>query len=108
MSKLTERRLIHRSIRRPGDLFETFSENAPTVRRFGFGLLFGIVGYIVAAVASYFLIFQLSSNMHDRSVEAGMTSAFFLGPIGGLIALVVGVIRGGRQTDASPNQGTPS
>jgi hypothetical protein len=78
------------------------------VRRFGFGLLFGIVGYIIAAVASYFLILQLSSNMHDRSVEAGMTSAFFFGPIGALIAFVVGVIRGGRQTTALSDQGKPT
>jgi hypothetical protein len=77
------------------------------VRRFGFGLLFGIVGYIIAAVASYVLMLQFSSNTHDRSVEAGMTSAFFFGPIGALIAFVVGVIRGGRRAAAPSDQGKP-
>ena len=59
------------------------------------GLLWGVAGYIVVAVASYFLIQQFSSNRHDRSVEAAMTSIFFFGPIGAVVAFIVGIIRGG-------------
>ena len=68
------------------------------MRRFGFGLLFAVVGYLVVAVASYFLVLQFSSNMHDRSVEAAMTSIFFFGPVGAVIAFIVGCIRGGRRS----------
>jgi hypothetical protein len=73
------------------------------MKRFGIGLVFAIVGYLTAAVASYFLVGQFSSNMHDRSVEAAMTSVFFFGPLGAVIAFVVGFIRAGRnagQTEA--------
>ena len=66
------------------------------LRRLGFGLLFGILGFIVAAVASYLLVMEFSSNVHDRSVEASMTSVFFYGPIGGVLAFVGGAIFGGR------------
>jgi hypothetical protein len=64
------------------------------VRRFGFGLLYGIAGYVLAAVSSYFLVQQFSSNVHDRSLEASMTSVFFFGPIGGAVAFVAGLVRG--------------
>ncbi len=67
------------------------------MRRFGIGVLCGIGGYLLAAVAGYFLIDVLSANSHDRSVEAGMTSVFFFGPLGGLIAFIAGVIFGGRR-----------
>jgi hypothetical protein len=67
------------------------------MKRFGIGLLWAVAGYLVVAVASYFLVLQLSSNTHDRSVEAAMTSVFFFGPIGAVIAFVVGFIRGGRR-----------
>jgi len=67
------------------------------MRRFGIGLLCGIGGYILAAAVGYFLVLQLSSNRHDRGLEAAMTSAFFFGPLGAVIAFVVGIIRGGRR-----------
>ena len=75
------------------------------LRRIGFGLLFAVMGFIVAAVASYFLILEFSSNVHDRSVEAAMTSVFFFGPVGALAGLVGGVIFGGRR---SPGKGGPA
>ncbi|MDQ6827998.1 MAG: hypothetical protein M3081_03935 [Gemmatimonadota bacterium] len=65
-------------------------------RRLGFGLLFGIIGFLIAAIASYFLVQRFSSNAHDRSLEASMTSVFFFGPIGRLIGLIAGIVRGGR------------
>ena len=55
---------------------------------------------IIAAVASYFLVLLFSTNLHDREVEAAMTSAFFFGPIGALLAFVIGVIRSGRRPTA--------
>jgi hypothetical protein len=75
------------------------------LRRIGFGLLFAVAGFIVAAMASYFLILEFSSNVHDRSVEAAMTSAFFFGPVGGVLGFVGGVIFGGRR---APKQSTPA
>ncbi len=60
------------------------------------GLLCAIVGYPVAAFVGYFLIDLLSSNTHDRSVEAAMTSAFVIGPGGAILAFIVGFVRSGR------------
>ena len=60
-------------------------------------LLYAVSGYVCFAVMGYFLVSVLSSNVHDRSVEAAMTSAFVVGPLGSLIAIVVGVIRSGRK-----------
>ena len=68
------------------------------LRRLGFGLLFAVAGFIVAAIAGYFLILGFSSNTHDRSVEAAMTSAFFFGPVGCVIAFAGGVVFGGRRS----------
>jgi hypothetical protein len=65
------------------------------MKRFGIGLLYGIGGYCVSAVAGYFLVLQLSSNSHDRDLEAAMTGAFVFGPIAAIIAFVVGAIRSG-------------
>jgi hypothetical protein len=65
------------------------------MKRFGIGVLYGIGGYILAAIASYFLVLQLSSNRHDRELEAAMTSVFFFGPISAIIAFIVGVFRSG-------------
>jgi len=72
------------------------------LKRFGIGLLYGAVGYFLVAIASYFLIQEFSSNQHDRSVEAAMTSVFFFGPIGGIIAFIIGVIRGRGNVAAPP------
>ena len=68
------------------------------MKRIGIAFLFAIVGYLVAAVASYFLVGLLSSNTHDRSVEAAMTSAFLFGPLGAVAAFIAGFIRGGRSS----------
>jgi ABC-type branched-subunit amino acid transport system permease subunit len=70
------------------------------VKRFAMGMVYGVGGYVVAAVASYFAVLQFSSNVHDRSVEAAMTSAFFYGPVGAVLAFLAGWIRGGRRPDA--------
>jgi hypothetical protein len=70
------------------------------LRRLGFGLLFALAGLVLATIASYFLIMALSSNVHDRSVEAAMTSAFFFGPIGAVVGFIAGAIYAGRRVVA--------
>ncbi len=75
------------------------------MKRFGIALLWGIGGYIVVAVASYFLVMEFSSNRHDREVEAAMTSVFFFGPVGAVLAFIVGIIRGGRSAAKSAGDG---
>ncbi len=65
------------------------------MKRLAIGLLSALGGYVVAALVGFFLI-DWSSNTHDRSVEAAMTSAFVLGPLGAVVAFVAGVLLGGR------------
>ena len=66
------------------------------MKRVGTALLYAIVAYVVAALAGYLLVQQLSSNVHDRAVEAAMTGAFVVGPLGAVVGFVVGLVRGGR------------
>ncbi|WP_020607045.1 hypothetical protein [Spirosoma spitsbergense] len=56
----------------------------------GIGFLIGLAGYVLAALLSYYFIGKFSSNGHDRSVEASMTSLFVFGPIGFVLAFVGG------------------
>jgi hypothetical protein len=63
------------------------------LRRLGCGLLWAIPAYLVCAFGGGYLVSLLSSNTHDRSIEAAMTGAFVLGPIGALVGFVVGAIR---------------
>ena len=67
-------------------------------RRMLFGVLGVVPGYIGGAVLGYFMIEGLSSNMHDRSVEAVMTGAFFTGPLIAVIGFIIGFVFGGRKT----------
>ena len=71
------------------------------MKRFAIGLLWGIAGYVIVAAASYFLVLAFSSNRHDREVEAAMTSAFFFGPVGAVLAFIAGIVRGGRSAAKS-------
>lgn len=64
------------------------------MKYFGIALLAGIIGFVLAASLSYFLIGKFSSNGHDRGVEASMTSIFVFGPIGFVIAFIAGYIWG--------------
>ena len=64
------------------------------MKRFGIALLCAIAGYVVVAFVSYFLVGWLSSNTHDRSVEAAMTSAFVYGPAGAVVAFIIGLFIG--------------
>ena len=66
------------------------------MKRFGISLLGAVGGYLIAAFAGYFLIDWLSSNTHDRSVEAAMTSAFVLGPLGAVVGFIAGFVLGAK------------
>jgi hypothetical protein len=67
-------------------------------------LLYASGGYLIGAIAGYFAIAALSSNTHDRSVEAAMTGIFILGPVGAILAFVAGAIRGGRPARGAAGQ----
>ena len=75
------------------------------MKRIGIGLLCAVAGYVIAAFVSYFLIGALSSNMHDRSVEAAMTSAFVFGPLGAVFGFVVGFMLGVRAARSARDEG---
>jgi uncharacterized membrane protein len=62
------------------------------VRRLFIGVAALLAGYVLGAVASYFAILATTSNVHDRSVEAAMTSAFVSGPIAAVVALVASLV----------------
>jgi hypothetical protein len=59
------------------------------------GVLGGLLGYAIGALGGGVLVSLLSSNTHDRAVEAAMTGAFVLGPLGAVAGLLIGVLRGG-------------
>lgn len=50
-----------------------------------------LIGYVTGAVIGYLLVLGLSSNTHDASIEATMTAAFVVGPLGALIGFLAGV-----------------
>jgi hypothetical protein len=60
-------------------------------------LLGGVLGYALGAFGGGYLISVLSSNTHDRSVEAAMTGAFVLGPLMALVGAAIGFRRGKDQ-----------
>lgn len=60
------------------------------MKRAAISLLGAIAGFAVLAVCGYFATQLLSSNMHDRDVEAAMTAVFVAGPIGAVIGAIVG------------------
>jgi hypothetical protein len=73
------------------------------LRRIGFGILWGIVGYLCGAFGGGWLVAQTSSNTFDRDMEAAMTGAFVIGPLVGVIAFAIGVWRGGRVPGRVPS-----
>jgi hypothetical protein len=62
------------------------------MKTFGLSLLAGLVGYIVGLFGGMWLVSMFSSNTHDRTVEAAMTGAFFIGPLMAILAFVVTLI----------------
>jgi len=72
------------------------------MRRLLVAVLGAVVGYLIGATCGYWAILILSSNTFDRSLEATMTSAFVLGPLGGLVGLVAALAMSKRKgPDAS-------
>jgi uncharacterized membrane protein len=49
--------------------------------------------YLAGAVLTYVATGWLSSNVHDRELEALMTAAFVVGPLCALVGFVAGVAR---------------
>ena len=73
------------------------------LRRIGFGLLWAVPGYLFGAVGGGSLLYLVSTNQHDRSLEASMTGAFVLGPLVALAAFIAGAWRAGpRRTTREP------
>lgn len=66
------------------------------LRRVGFGILWGLVGYLCGAFGGGWLVAQMSSNTFDRDVEAAMTGAFVTGPLVGIAAFAIGAWRARR------------
>ena len=72
------------------------------LRRLALGVLGAIAGYAIGLFGGMGLINLLSSNQHDRSVEAAMTGAFVVGPFMALVGFVIGWAATKRRT-ADPN-----
>jgi predicted membrane protein len=64
------------------------------MRRFGRSLLYAVCGFPAGAVLGYAVVALLSGNTHDLSLEATMTAIFVAGPIGAILAFVIGLTRG--------------
>jgi len=62
-------------------------------KQLAIGFLYGVLGYALGAVGGGLLVSLLSSNTHDRSLEAVMTGAFVIGPFVSIVAFVVGFVR---------------
>ncbi len=51
------------------------------MKPFGLSVLAAICGYLVGLFGGLLLIETVSSNTHDKSMEAAMTGAFIFGPL---------------------------
>lgn len=67
------------------------------LKRIFCGIAAAASGYVGGAVLGYVMVGCLSSNTHDRAVEAVMTGAFFVGPLVAVIAFILGFAWGGRK-----------
>ena len=52
-------------------------------------LLIGLAGYLAGVILGMIWIKLFSTNQHDKSVEAAMTSFFFIGPVSALFSMAV-------------------
>ena len=66
------------------------------MKRFVIAVLGAIVGLIAFASCGYAAIELLSSNTHDRAMEAAMTAFFVAGPLGAIVGAIVGARRSKR------------
>jgi uncharacterized membrane protein YfcA len=58
-------------------------------RRLLLGCLWGAASYLAGALAGVLLTTMLSSNTHDKSMEAVMTGAFYTGPVAAVLGFVL-------------------
>lgn len=73
------------------------------LRRILIAVLWAGVGYVAGGFAGGFLVYLLSSNVHDRDLEAAMTGAFFIGPAFAILAFAVAYLR----ASAAPRDNNP-
>ncbi len=59
------------------------------MKTFGLAVLTAIGGYVAGLFGGMLLTELLSSNPHDKSVEAAMTGAFVYGPLMAVVAVIV-------------------
>lgn len=59
------------------------------MKTFGAALLAAILGYVVGLFGTMAAIELVSSNTHDKSMEAAMTGAFVGGPMIAVISVIV-------------------
>jgi hypothetical protein len=77
--------------------FNNFHEKDTDMKRFLFTVLGAIAGYIAGGLVGYLLVNLLSTNQHDRELEAAMTGAFFTGPLIAIIAAIIAFMLAGRK-----------
>lgn len=63
------------------------------MKRIAVAFWVGMVGYVAGGLIGYELVMLLSSNVHDRSMEAVMTGAFIVGPLLAIIGALWGFFR---------------
>jgi hypothetical protein len=69
-------------------------------QRLALSLLGGVAAYVTGAFAGGWLVSVLSTNTHDRDLEAAMTGAFVIGPlaaVAGFVATFLLLQRRGRR-----------
>ncbi len=76
------------------------------LRCIGIGLLFAIVAYLIGVFGGGYLVSLLSSNQHDKEMEAAMTGAFVFGPLAAIFGFVIGMIRSSHRTPAEKRDST--
>lgn len=59
-----------------------------SVATFGKLLVSAFGGYVGGFLAGMAVVTALSSNRHDKSMEAAMTAAFVFGPLGAVLEVV--------------------
>lgn len=59
------------------------------------GLAGLVAGYLLGAGAGAALVQLFSANTHDKSLELAMTSLLVAGPLGAVLGLVMGLVKGG-------------
>ncbi len=61
-------------------------------------LLAAVLGYLLGFIGGMVLIEALSSNSHDKSLEAAMTGAFVVGPACSLLSAIASIVARSRRT----------